>query len=180
MTDGQIVALYFLRSEQAIAETSKKYGAYCMTIADNLLGNRQDAEECVNDTYLRLWNVIPPKKPDSLRPFAGRVTHNLAVDRLRRSGAAKRGGNEILTELCDCLPDGETDASCDGLSDSINGYLASVSEEKRRIFVCRYFYGMPLRELSKSAGIGENTLKSTLRRLREGLRGYLTKEGFGI
>ena len=110
MDDGSIVALYFARSEQAIRETDRKYGGYCYSIAYNILANQEDSEESVNDTYLSAWNSIPPRKPNPLAPFLGKIVRNISIDRWRKNGALKRGGGEmplVLEELQECVASGE-------------------------------------------------------------------------
>ena len=183
MEDKRIIELYFARNEQAIAETDRKYGSYCRAIAYRILEDRLDSEEVANDTYLRLWNTIPPKKPDPLKPYVGRISRNLALDVYDARHAQKRSGVTLaLEELSECLP------SCDGteigesaaLSDALSRFISSLPERERMIFVRRYFYLCPIAEIAKSLAIKESTTAMTLSRTREKLRRHLTKEGFAL
>lgn len=182
MDDLQIIELYFERSEKAISETEKKHGRYCMSIANRILRSDQDAEECVNDTYLRAWNAIPPARPTHLRAFLGRITRNLALNRYATLHAEKRGnGAELaLEELAEVLadPDSEIDrVETDALRESINRFLGSLPRDTRIMFVRRYFYLLPIAEIADGLGTNENRVKVTLHRTREKLRAYLEKEG---
>lgn len=146
MNDESIIELFFSRSEDAITEAAKKYGAYCRRIAENVLGSSEDAEECLNDTYLSAWNSIPPKRPRSLSSFLGRITRNHAINRIKADSAKKRGGGEYLTaidELADILPaertaEEEFDAS--QLRELLEEFLDSLPRERRAVFVGRYWH----------------------------------------
>ena len=186
MEDGEIVALYWARDSRAIRESEEKYGAYCASIARSILGSPEDAEECVSDTWLRAWNAMPPQRPSLLSAFFGRITRNLAFDRWRSSSAQKRGGGEtaaVLEELSDCvsgrgdperlLEDGELIAD-------LNAFLRSLPQEKRRMFLRRYWYGDPVSEIAKRFGMRENRVAVSLHRMRNALRGYLTERGHTI
>ena len=144
MEDAAIVALYFERSEKAIEESQKKYGKYCYSIAFHILNNNEDTEECVNDTYLRAWESIPPNKPEKLSAYLGKITRNLALNRYHRENAQKRGDGRaalIFEELQGCLPNGEsTDVIGDlTLKEAINGFLRTLPEESMIVFLRRYF-----------------------------------------
>lgn len=186
MEDQQIIELYFRRSEQAIAETSGKYGRYCHTIANNVLGNPEDAEECVNDTWYNTWNAIPPANPSCLRAFLGRITRNLSINRFLSRNAEKRGGGEtaaVLDELAECLADKETVESAveeKELSQMINRFLMTLPEQKRVIFLRRYWYLCPVAEIASSLRVSESMVKMSLLRMRKQLKAYLEKEGIWI
>lgn len=186
MDDSRIVELYWRRSGDAIAETSRKYGGYCYAIVYNLLSSARDAEECVNDTWLRAWNAMPPQRPGVLSAFFGKLTRNLSLDRRRRLKAAKRGGNQVevaLHELEDCLPDrrrpdeeleaGETAAL-------ISAFLRRQSELDRVLFVRRYFHLEPLSDLAERFGLTVGQVKSRLHRTRQKLRAELEREGVAV
>lgn len=181
MRDESIVELFFKRDERAIEETRTKYGPYCSRIALGLLSVREDAEECVQDTYLAAWNRMPPERPNVLGTFLGRITRNLAISRYRRNRAEKRyaGIQSQLEELADCLPsdDGvEKDLERRELGRIISRWLDTLSETDRTLFVRRYWYGDRVEELARSWGQRANTLSQRLRRLRLSLRDVLEKE----
>ncbi|MBR4761014.1 MAG: sigma-70 family RNA polymerase sigma factor [Clostridia bacterium] len=183
MDDTRIIDLYFKRSESAIIESNKKYGGYCGKIANNILGSFEDAEECVNDTWFRAWNAIPPKRPERLAVFFGRITRNLAIDRYRKKRSEKLGGGQIalcLDELEECI--GETNPIADaiGISELLNGFLSDLPERTRNVFLFRYWYMMPVAEIAAQTGMNEGAIKMTLQRVRNKLKDYLKKEGVGI
>ncbi len=185
MEDEQILALYFARKEQAIAETARKYGALCSRIAGNILSLREDAEECVNDTYHAAWTRIPPERPRSLSAFLGRITRNLAISRYRANHAQKRySGMEILlSELNDCVPapeDMEQIMDRRQLSARISQWLEALPEEDRRLFLRRYWYGDSVADLALEWGRTPGQISQTLLRLRRLLRAYLEKEGISL
>ena len=183
MEDRQIIDLYFRRDEDAIVRTREKYGGYCHRIALNILAAHEDAEECVSDTWLRAWNAIPPSRPDPLRAFLGRITRNLALTRWRESRAQKRGGGETalaFEELSDCLPGGaepERIAEANALADAVNAFLATLKPRERNVFLARYWYFAPLREIAARTGKSESAVKSSLFRTRQKLYDHLKKEG---
>ncbi len=185
MEDEQILALYFARKEQAIAETARKYGALCSRIAGNILSLREDAEECVNDTYHAAWNRIPPERPGSLGAFLGRITRNLAISRYRANHAQKRysGMEMLLSELNDCVPapeDVEQIMDRRQLSTRISKWLEALPEEDRRLFLRRYWYGDSVAGLALEWGRTPGQISQTLLRLRRLLRAYLEKEGISL
>ncbi|MBR2353630.1 MAG: sigma-70 family RNA polymerase sigma factor [Clostridia bacterium] len=185
MEDRQIVALYWERNEQAIAETANRYGKYCHTIAMNILAHDLDAEECVNDTYLRAWNSIPPHRPEKLSCFLGKITRNLALNRYAAHHAKKRnGGIEVaLEELAEVLADPESEANdieSTALASSMNGFLADLPKRTRVIFLQRYWYLCSIADIAKNVGISENRVKVTLHRARQRLRAHLEKEGISL
>ena len=183
MEDRKIIELYFARNESAIAETDRKYGAYCRAIAYRILEDRLDSEEVANDTYLRLWNSIPPQKPDPLKPYVGRISRNLALDVYDSKHAGKRQGVTLaLEELSECLPssDGREIGESAALTDALSRFISSLPERERVIFVRRYFYLCPIAEIAGSLALKESTTAMTLSRTREKLRKFPVKEGFAL
>lgn len=185
--DAYIVNLFWARDEQAITETSRKYGAYCQSIALQILQNIQDAEECVNDTYLKAWDVIPPERPSKLGAFLGKITRNLALDKYKAYRAVKRGGSEFavsLEELGDCIPDTSADIQSQTnavhIGKVINDFLQSQPALVRKIFVCRYFYSDSITDIAKRFSCSEGKVKSSLFRTRNKLKIHLEKEGITI
>ena len=186
MEDGKIIDLYWARSQQAIAESEEKYGPYCHTIARRILDREEDAEECVNDTWLRAWNAMPPQRPGILSAFFGKLTRNLSLDRWRRLKAAKRGGNQVelaLHELEDCLPDRRSPdeaLEAEETAALISAFLRRQPELDRALFVRRYFHLEPLDELGVRFGLSAGQVKSRLHRLRVRLREELEREGVAV
>ena len=186
MEDEKIVALYFERNENAIRESDAKYGRFLFSIAENILRDVEDSKECVNDTYLKAWNTIPPKRPSPLKAFLGRITRQLSLNRLEQETAQKRGGGQYrlaLDELEECIPaksgDGEW-ADRMALTGLLNRFLRSLPEEQRYVFIRRYWYLEPVSEIAAAAGAGESKVKSQLARMRAKLRRQLEKEGFAV
>jgi RNA polymerase sigma-70 factor (ECF subfamily) len=186
MTDEQIIALYFARDEQAIVETANAHGAYCFGVAMRILNNHMDSEECVNDTWLRAWNTIPPKRPAVLRTYLAHIIRNLAISRYRRDHAAKRGHapDTPIHELTECLPDPAgtpADAvSSAELREAINRFVAELSDLDRKLFVGRYWHGYTPARLANAYGMKENALNQRLYRIRERLRRELTERGYRV
>ena len=186
LEDTRIVELYFQRNEEALTRSYEKYGGFCLAIAQRILSNRQDSEECVNDTWLGAWNTIPPTRPQSLSAFFGRITRNLAVDKLRRTTAAKRGSGEYtvaLSELDECVPapnDIERKLEEGQIASVINRWLGGLPREKAAVFILRYFYLLPLAEISQKLDISGIKTASILHRLRLSLRSELEKEEIPI
>ena len=182
MEDSQILELYFARSETAIQETDRKYGAYCYKIAFGILADRQDSEESVSDTYLSAWNSIPPRKPARLATFLGKLTRNISIDRWRTANAKKRGGGETavaLDELTECVsgqPSVEDTIMRKEVLAFLNRFLASLSDEERSVFLCRYWYVNSLDEISEKTGYSVGKIKSMLHRTRGKLSAQLEKE----
>lgn len=183
MDDNKIIELYFARSEQAIRETELKYGNYCFGIARGILSSREDAEECVNDTWLSAWNSIPPNKPNPLKTFLGRIARNHAINRYIRVRAKKRSGETdlIFEEVCDFLPD-NAPSLCDefALKQAINSFLSSLTKKSRIIFVRRYWYLSPISEIARELAVSESSVKVTLHRTRIAFRAHLEKEGIDL
>lgn len=184
MEDSAIVALYWERNETAVKETSDKYGRYLLKIAWNILADREDAEESVNDTYLHAWNAMPPHRPSVLSAFLGKITRHLSIDIYRRRHSAKRLGSEYalsLDELSDCMPGGDRpeDAfDAKELAEHINRFLRELTPEVRKLFICRYYYFDPVAEAASSLGMKEGRAKTLLFRTRKKLKEYLEKEGY--
>lgn len=183
MEDERIVELYWRRSESAIGETDRKYGPYCRAIAYNVLASREDAEECVDDTWLKAWNAMPDKRPARLAPFLGRITRNLALDRLDRRLSRKRGGGEAalcLEELADCLPAGrdpEAELEAKELARYIRAFAAGLPETERRLFTARYFFMASVGEIAQKSGLSQSKVKVSLYNSRKKLLRFLQKEG---
>ena len=183
MKDREIIDLYFRRSEQAIEETSVKYGKYCRKIAWNILYSDEDAEECVNDTWLHAWNAIPPTRPVRFSSFLGKITRNLALNMYEKSRARKRGAGETaaaLDELAGCISgqdDVEKQIDDKELAAAIDRFLGELGEQPRKIFVRRYWYMSSVKEIAAEYGMGESAVKMSLMRTREQFRRYLEKEG---
>lgn len=182
MDDSLIIDLYWNREEQAISETERKYGAYCRSIAYGILQDRQDTEECVNDTWLRAWDSIPPQRPAKLAAFLGRITRNLSLDRHDYNHAAKRSGpfDQLLSELNECIPSPRDDYARAELTQILNAFLRSLPEDRRNLFLRRYWYCESIGELGRRYGMSQSAVKSSLFRTRNKLRDYLEKEGVGI
>ena len=181
-SDEDILTLYNRRNEQAIAATQSKYGTYCRADADRILRVREDAEECVNDTYLHAWNAIPPARPGSLRAFLGAIVRNLAINRLKYNRARRRNAALVaLDEFAECLPDGtEPITDTVALRAAFDSFLASLPERERVIFVRRYWYADTVAEIAQRYNMSESKVKTRLHRIREKLRAYLMQEGIAV
>ena len=186
MDDEKIVALYWDRNEQAVEETSAKYGSYCGQIARNILDSGPDAEECVNDTWLHAWNAIPPPRPALLAVFLGRITRNLAFDRWRRNRSEKRGGGQIdlvLDELAECVSGADDPAhavQAQELVKEIDRFLAGLPEDKRAMFLQRYWYADSVRTIARRFAMSENNVSVMLSRLRGKLKTQLHERGYDL
>ncbi len=185
MTDNEMIELYFARSESAIEETDRKYGGFLRGLTFGILGSAEDSEECVNDTYMRLWELIPPQRPESFRAFAARIARNLALNMLERMSAKKRGGRygACYDELSECIPSPDNveksveDRQLAGLLDK---FVRSLGREKQLIFLKRYWYMLTVGEIADEMNISESKVKMSLHRTREKLREFLEKEGVRI
>lgn len=186
MEDSEIVALYLRRDQAAIDETATKYGPLCRRVALNILATERDAEECVNDALLSAWNAIPPEEPERMGAYLGRLTRNLALNRLKARKARKRGGGEAeaaieeLRDLAGTLGDPEGHVESVELTAAIERFLRSLPEGKRRTFIRRYWYLYPVKEIARAEGCGVSRVKSELARLRQKLRTYLKEEGYDV
>ena len=183
LEDSKIISLFFERSEQAIEELNRKYGSAVKKTAANILYDRLDVEECVNDTYLRVWNDIPPHAPNPLAGYVCRIARNLAVNRYHANNAEKRKSNYdlVLDEMEECIPSNvsvETDYEAKELTAAINRFLAALSKEDRFLFVRRYWYADSVADLAAMTNGNANRISVRLFRLREKLRNSLMKEGF--
>lgn len=183
MEDSGIIDLYWARQERALEETDRKYGSYCWTIAHNILRSREDTEECVNDTWLKAWNAMPPQRPRILSSFLGKITRNLSLDRYKASRTGKRGGGRVtvaLEELEQCLPSSANveQALADAeLARVIDRFLRGLPEKECCIFMRRYWYVDSMQEIARRYHLSEGTVKSSLHRTRNKLRAYLEQEG---
>ena len=186
MEDTKIIDLYWKRDESAIEETNRKYGKYCHTVAYNVLNDYEDSQECVNDTWLRAWNSMPPQRPSVLRAFLAKITRNLAFDRYRARGASKRGGGQmeaVLDELAECADfsgkwNGEELYAAKELNEAINRFVKELPEREGNLFVRRYFFAEPIPEIAGRYQMTENNVTVILSRTRKKLRKYLTEGGF--
>ena len=184
MTDDKIIQLFFQRKEVAIEETQKKYGSYCFKIANNILNNREDSEECLNDTWLKAWESIPPTRPAYLNLFLAKITRNFAINTYRSKHTHKSGKGEIalvLDELEECIT-GETDVEtlyiAEELQSSINKFVRGLSEKDGNVFIRRYFYADSIKDISNRYYISENNVRVMLSRTRNKLKLRLEKEGY--
>ncbi len=180
MDDQTILDLYFARNEDAIRETERRYGALCRTVALNILRDTGDAEECVNDTYIKTWNAIPPARPSSLSAFLCRITRNLALDRVRKKTRQKRNADLTvsLEELADCIP--MRDEEVGELPALLNQFLGRLDATERQIFVGRYFHACPVKTLARLHGLTPKAVTSRLARTREKLRSFLEERGYHV
>lgn len=183
MEDRSIIELYWQRSEEAIRQSEMQYGAYCRSIALAILTSREDAEECVSDTWLRSWNAMPPQKPSCLSAFFGKITRNLSLDRWRQNKAARRGGGSVtlaLYELQDCLSDNssaEEELDAKEAAKHISAFLRSQNELNRYLFIRRYWYLDDLEAISRAAKLSPRQIRARLYRMRGQLKNILIKEG---
>lgn len=186
MDDNSIIQLYWDRNDQAIRATSEKFGHYCKTIARNILISEEDAEECVNDTYLNAWNSMPPHWPEQLAAFLGKITRNLSFNRYKHNHSEKCGGGElalVLAELADCISDVDNVEQMidrQELIKAVNSFVRSLSVNKRNIFVRRYWYADSVAEIADDMDTLRGTVSKTLERTRKQLKAYLAERGFEI
>ena len=184
MEDREIIQLYFDRNEEAIRQTEQQYGHYCFTVAYHILFDRDDSEECVNDTWLKTWQLIPPQRPKYLKYFLAKITRGFAVNRLRTKTRDKRGGSEAdiaLEELENVLSSGsdpEKEYDRKELGRLISRFLSREKKQDAALFVRRYFYAESVRIIAQQYGMSENTVSLRLSRMREKLKEELTKEGY--
>lgn len=184
MEDSKIVEMYFNRDEEAIPETRKKYEKYCYSISYNILNNREDVQECLNDTYLHAWNSIPPNKPSILSTYLGKIIRRLSIDRYRKDKAYKRGGSEYtisLDELEECVSNNATTKDIideQSLVETINRFLSMLSKSERTMFILRYFYFYSIEEICERFGYKESKTKMVLKRTRDKLKDYLIEKGY--
>ena len=184
MEDESIIKLYLLRSETAINETDKKYHNYCNKIGFNILNDREDTEECINDCYLTVWNNIPPTIPENFRAFIGRVMRNISISLYRKKNAEKRSNIEnLLEELDGCIPLYDTswaELNLKLLGETIDSFLDMRNESEKNIFIKRYFFCLSIKEIAIECSLSSANVKVILHRVRKKLKIYLEKEGFFI
>lgn len=189
LSDEDIIKLYFDRDEAAIKESDSKYGHLLKRISFNILNDNQDSEECVNDTYCKVWDSIPPKRPMSLCGYMGKIVRNISINRWHKGQAQKRGGgvDVILTELEDVIPDGsfqnnqvESAIEVSELTDAVNCWLGELTQDDRAIFLRRYWYGDSLKSLADECSTSANKIGSRLYRLRIKLKSVLEERGISI
>jgi RNA polymerase sigma-70 factor (ECF subfamily) len=182
LNDQSIIDLYFARDEEAIRETERAHGAFCMGVSMSILNNRQDAEECVNDTYLRAWNAIPPTVPRCLRAFLARIVRNLSIDRYREKRAARPAAEleAAMAELASCIPtEGEREEAA-ALADLLDQFLRAEEEVDRRLFLGRYWHGAAVKDLAAGSGLSPNAVTKRLGKTRERFRIYLSERGYSV
>ena len=182
MTDREMIDLFFARDERALHEAGEKYGKYCLSVAMRILNVYEDAEECVNDTWLSVWRSIPPDRPDDLGAYLSRITRNLAIARLRRQNAEKRGGDVtvMIEELDECLSDGrsaEDEYASQQLKEAVKAFCSSLPQKDRSVFLSRYFYAHSEAEIAGAFGMSAGYVHTLLVRLRKKLKDFLAKEG---
>ena len=183
MDDAKIVDLYWSRSEQAIKETELKYGKYCRKISCNILADTADAEECVNDTYLKAWNSMPTNRPSRLAPYLGKLTRWLSLNRLRDQNSLKRGNGElplVLDELAETLDSGfdtEKELEIKELNRAIRHMLDGLEKVERDVFLSRYWYAASIKEIAERFDFSESKVKTMLYRTRNKLLRQLQEEG---
>lgn len=183
LEDSKIIDLFYERSEQAILELSKKYGALCYSIARNILNNVQDVEECVNDAYLAAWNTIPPQNPNPLKSYINRIVRNIAITKYHTNTAAKRNStyDVALDELEECIPARqsiEDEMAVKELTQAMESFLDTLDKESRVMFVRRYWYSDSISDIAERFQLSNNNVTVKLSRIRGRLKKYLEKEGF--
>lgn len=184
MEDKAIIELFFARAERAIEVLAEKYGRLCRSIAYHILSSWQDAEECENDTYLRVWNTVPPTRPNSLQAYVCRIVRNLSLDRVRYLGRQKRAAQYevLLSEVSECVPgqDDVEEKADDTAVRAIEAYLRTLDAQTRVLFVRRYFYMESVDSLAERYGLNASSISTKLGRVRKRLRTYLEQEGVAI
>lgn len=185
MQDFQLIELFLRRNETALSETKDKYGSYCRYIAANILSDENDCEECVQDALTAAWNSIPPQQPKSLKAYLGRITRNLALNRIKRSSAQKRGSGAkqlALDELKECAlsetPETQLDAKL--LKELIDRFLRGLSKKQRTVFLKRYWYLCDPQQIARECAMSVSAVNTMLSRTRKQLKEYLSKEGFNV
>lgn len=184
MEDKTIIELFFARDESAITAVRDTYGNYCARIAGNILNSQEDVEEILNDTWLKVWNSIPPQKPENMKLYIARIARNLSFDRFRSLNREKRGGGEpalALQELAECIPSPdrpEDNLEAAQLSRAIIVFLETLSRRDRKIFLLRYFYVESTEKIAARLGIRPTVVRTSLSRTRKKLKTHLSKEGW--
>lgn len=185
MNDSEIVRLLLERSEEGLKAVSEKYKSYCLMIAKNITGSSEDAEECVNDALMKVWELIPPNKPEMLSTFLGKLTRNIAINRMRRLNTLKRGKGAAaplgeLADSCKSKENVEQEFDRRELTREINTFLETLPEYKRDIFICRYWYCDSVKKIAEDYGMSQTAVSVMLHRLRDSLSKYLRKRGYDI
>lgn len=183
MDDTEIIGLYFQRSQAAIKESRTKYESYCRTISMNILRNRDDTEECLNDTWLKAWETIPPEYPGCLSAFFGRIIRNISLSLWRKKNSQKRKGSETdvcLEELTECIPEDKGKSFTEDLElkDALNRFLQGLDERSRKIFMKRYWYIIPVTRIAKELDMNEGAVKMSLLRTRKSSANFLRRRRF--
>lgn len=181
MDDKEIIELYFGRDQRAVTESSAKYGGLCRSVAENILADIRDCDECLNDTWLSAWNAIPPQKPNYLGAFFAKITRNLSLSKWRKLSAAKRKCNEAclcIDELGECIPDRKTEAFLEKMEirEALERFLDGLPEDSRRIFLRRYWYVCSVKSIAADLEMKEGAVKMSLSRTRKRLKEHLEKE----
>ena len=180
MEDSQIIKLYWSRCENAIKESNTKYGHLLKRISFNILSNFEDSEECINDTYMKAWNTMPPQEPQSLMAYLGKIVRNISINLYYSKHTQKRGGNTLLSELSECIPSKisvQEEIETSLLTEIINNWLKSIKKEDRELFIRRYWFGDSVKLLAKECGISESSMAGRIYRIRQKLKTVLTEEG---
>ncbi len=185
MEDSKIIDLFFERSEEAIIALSEKYGSVCMRVSENIVHDCRDAEECVNEAYLGVWEAIPPEKPDLLLPFVCRIVRNISISHYKRERATKRKGNydlslEELGDVVNSNSSAEKVFEAKELSALVDAFLGTLSEMNRFLFVRHFWFLDSYEELTKKTGLREGSIRTRLSRVKKNLRKYLEKKGIVI
>ena len=184
MEDADIIAMYFERNQNAIAETKRKYGGYCFTLADRILGNKEDSEECVNDILFSAWNSIPPQRPKYLRMFLAKLTRNRALNRVKADSAGKRGGGETaliyeeLSEFISAGQDVESEILAKELGQAVNSFIKELPEREGDIFIRRYFFMAAVKDIAEGFCMPPGNVSVSLGRTRKKLKEHLEKNGY--
>lgn len=183
MEDSRIIDLFWAREQAALEQTQNKYGSYLTRVANQILGDREDSEESVNDAYMAAWDAIPPHRPESLCAFLSKITRRIAIDRLRKRESQKRGGDQYvlsISELSECLPgeaDTEKTVEARALAEAVRAFVAGLPEKQRQVFLGRYYFADSIRQIARYTNTTEANAKVMLHRTRAALRTYLEQEG---
>ncbi len=186
LSDSSIISMYWDRNENAIKATDEKYGKYLYTISYNILKNKLDSEECINDTYLTTWNRIPPERPNVLQRFLSKITRDISVDRYRKTHAMKQIPSEMMVSLeeleacVDSAPSADNAEAAAQISAVLNTFLHKLSQRERFIFICRYYYADPVQDIARMLEVSDKTIYRELADIRAGLREALGKEGISV
>lgn len=183
LEDNDIIDMYWNRNEKAIEETDRKYGRFLYRIAYNIIYNHPDCEECLNDTYLSTWNTVPPTIPIVFQSFLSKIMRNVAVDKLRERGAAKRIPSELIVsidEIGEMIPYNEENEAIEAIAEILNGYLRELDDREQLIFVCRYYYCDRVSEIAEMLNVSDRTVFRMLSSIKDGLKSKFDEEGINI